>query len=189
MTERKKEIVAVASSLFRKKGYTVVSMRLLAKEIGVKAASLYNHISSKQEILSIIILGVAQRFTDGMAKITGQESSPIERVKEVILLHIEITLDDPGGMESLQNNWMYLEGQSLVEYKRLRNGYEESLRQIIKAGIMTGHIRDVNPEILIYSLLASLRSLYIWYPRQQGIDPEKLKQDMIAVMMHGLTGD
>jgi len=89
MTERKKEIIAIASSLFRKKGYTVVSMRLLAQEVGVKAASLYNHISSKQEILSIIILGVAQRFTDGMARVQAKENTPIDKIKEIILLHIE----------------------------------------------------------------------------------------------------
>lgn len=187
MTERKKEIVAIASSLFRQKGYTVVSMRLLAEAVGMKAASLYNHISSKQEILSIIILGVAQRFTDGMAQINSRKNTPIEKLREIMLLHIEITLDDPEGMESLQNNWMYLEGQILVDYKRLRNGYEESLRQIIKAGIKGGDIKDVNPEILIYSLLATLRSLYIWYPRQKDIEPEKLKTDMIAVMMNGLA--
>lgn len=187
MTERKKEIVAVASSLFRKKGYTVVSMRLLAKEVGIKAASLYNHISSKHEILSIIIMGVAQRFTDEMARINTQKSSPIEKVREIMLMHIEITLNDPEGMESLQNNWMYLEGQTLADYKRLRNEYEESLRKIIKAGIKGGDIKDVNPEILIYSLLATLRSLYIWYPRQKDIEPEKLKTDMISVMMNGLA--
>jgi len=187
MTERKKEIIATASSLFREKGYTVVSMRLLAQEVGVKAASLYNHISSKQEILAIIILGVAQRFTDGMARINAEGNSPIEKIREIVLLHIGITLDDPEGMESLQNNWMYLEGDSLADYKNLRNGYEESLRTIIKAGIKSGHVKDVNPEILIYSLLATLRSLYIWYPRQKDIEPEKLKTDMIAVMMNGLA--
>jgi len=48
-------------------------------------------------------------------------------------------------------------------------------------------VKDVNPEILIYSLLATLRSLYIWYPRQKDIEPEKLKADMIAVMMNGLA--
>lgn len=186
MTERKKEIIAVAASLFRKKGYTAVSMRLLAQEVGVKAASLYNHISSKQEILSFIILRVARRFTGGMEVVKNQTISPLNKIQEIILLHIEITLDDPAGMESLQNNWLYLEGESLLEYKQLRNDYEESLRNIIKQGIQSGHIKNVNPEIIIFSLLATLRSLYIWYPRQKDIEPEKLKKEMISVLMQGL---
>lgn len=186
MTERKREIINTASSLFRKKGYTAVSMRLLANEIGVKAASLYNHISSKQEILEHIILGMANRFTEGMEIIRAKDENAIAKIKEVVLLHIELTLDDPESMESLQNNWMFLEGQSLVNYKKLRNGYEESLRYIIKEGIANGSIRNVNPEILIFSLLSTLRSLYIWYPRQKNIHPTKLKEDMISVLLHGM---
>jgi len=186
MTKRKKEIIATAASLFRKKGYNAVSMRMLAGEVGIKAASLYNHIDSKQEILAYIILGVAQRFTDGMEVVRVLEADPLRKIREVILLHIDITLDDPEGMESLQNNWLYLEGDSMVAYKASRNTYEENLRKVIREGIATGHIRNVNPELLIYSILSTLRYLYIWYPRQKDIDPERLKEEMIEVILQGV---
>lgn len=186
MTQRKNEIIATASSLFRKKGYNAVSMRLLAQEVGVKASSLYNHIDSKQEILAHIILGVAQRFTDGMEVVKALEADPLKKIREVILLHIEITLDNPEGMESLQNNWMHLEGESLAAYKASRNAYEENLRHIIKGGIATGHIRNVNPELLIYSILSTLRYLYIWYPRQKDIAPQRLKEEMMKVILQGV---
>jgi AcrR family transcriptional regulator len=186
MTQRKEEIIATASSLFRNKGYNAVSMRLLAQEVGIKAASLYNHIDSKQEILAHIILGVAQRFTDGMKVVKTLQADPLEKIRKVILLHIDITLDDPEGMESLQNNWMHLEGESMVAYKESRNAYEENLRNIIREGISTGHIRNVNPELLIYSMLSALRYLYIWYPRQKDIDPEKLKEEMMVVILQGV---
>lgn len=189
MTERKKEIIATAASLFRNKGYNAVSMRLLAQEVGIKAASLYNHIDSKQEILAHIVLGMAQRFTDGMELVTVMGADPLEKIREVILLHIDITLNDPEGMESLQNNWMHLEGESLVAYKTSRNAYEENLRKIIKAGIATGHIRNVNPELLIYSMLSTLRYLYIWYPRQKDIDPERLKEEMMVVILRGVENN
>ena len=55
-TDRKLEIVKTASLLFNKLGYKNVTMRVLAEEMGIKAASLYNHISSKQEILSTVII-------------------------------------------------------------------------------------------------------------------------------------
>ncbi|PHI21290.1 TetR family transcriptional regulator [Lewinellaceae bacterium SD302] len=186
MTDRKKEIIATAATLFRKKGYTAVSMRSLAEEIGIRAASLYNHIESKQEILEHIILGVADRFTDGMRNIQSTTADPLEKIRRVILLHIEITLSDPEGMESLQNNWMYLEGKSMSVYKTSRNDYEEQLRRIVHAGIASGHLRSVNPELLIYSMLSTLRYLYIWYPRQEGIDPENLKEEMMLVILRGM---
>ncbi len=38
---RKEEIVRVAAKLFKEKGYSAVTMRDLATEMGIKAASLY----------------------------------------------------------------------------------------------------------------------------------------------------
>ncbi|HCT23363.1 MAG TPA: TetR/AcrR family transcriptional regulator, partial [Chitinophagaceae bacterium] len=50
-SSRKDIIVSKAASLFREKGYKATSMRELADAVGVEAASLYNHIHSKTEIL------------------------------------------------------------------------------------------------------------------------------------------
>lgn len=186
MSERKREIIQLATTLIRKHGYTVVSMRMLADEVGVKAASLYNHIDSKQEILSHIILGIAERFTQGMNIVKALEARPIEKIKHIIALHIDITLEATSAMEVMQNNWMYLEDESMVAYKKSRNDYEAELRKIIKAGIADGSIRAVNPELLIYSLLSTLRYLYIWYPRQKDMNAEQLKVDMATVMLRGI---
>ena len=56
---RKEEILRVAARLFKNKGYSAVTMRDLATDMGIKAASLYNHISSKQAILQEIVLAIA----------------------------------------------------------------------------------------------------------------------------------
>ena len=49
-------IVSKAASLFKEKGFKASSMRHLAESLGIEAASLYNHISSKNELLHTILL-------------------------------------------------------------------------------------------------------------------------------------
>jgi len=59
---RKDVIVTKAATLFREKGFKAASMRDLAEAVGVEAASLYNHIKSKTELLHELCFSVANRF-------------------------------------------------------------------------------------------------------------------------------
>ena len=185
-TDRKDEIIQTAALLFNTKGYKNVTMRVLAAEIGIKAASLYNHIHSKQEILSHIILDLSEQFTGNMATVSKSDLSAVEKLKKIITSHIDITLNNPNGMASLQNDWMYLEEEHLPYYKKMRKEYEDNLRQIIKQGVEQGEIKNANPEIILFSILTSLRSLYIWYSRQKEMEKDELKDDIIDVLLNGI---
>ena len=63
--DRKNQLKEVAQSLFKEKGYVGASMRDMAQTLGIEAPSIYNHVSSKQELLSKIcfdILGVLPTY-------------------------------------------------------------------------------------------------------------------------------
>lgn len=51
----KEKIFDVSIDLFSKYGYDGVSVRQIAKEVGIKESSIYNHYSNKQEILTTIL--------------------------------------------------------------------------------------------------------------------------------------
>lgn len=180
---RKDEIVSSAAKLFLERGYSAVTMRDLAKQLGIKAASLYNHISSKHEILETLIISVAEAFTIGMNEIVESEISTLEKVERVIHLHIDVTVKNQDALGSLNNDWMHLEGKALPYFEKMRNQYEENFRQIIKSGIAEGAIAKRDPEILLFSVLSTLRTLYLWYPKKDSIDKQTLKADMTATML------
>ena len=127
---RKQEIINVASKLFKEKGYSAVTMRDIAKSMGIKAASLYNHINSKLEILTFIIISLAEEFTQGMDAISLSNANSIDKLKQIVGLHVNISSNNTFGMASLNNDWMHLEDQ-LEYYLKLRVNYENSFRKII----------------------------------------------------------
>ena len=54
-TQTKDKIFDTALDFFSKKGYDSVSVRTIASEVGIKESSIYNHYSSKKDILMSIL--------------------------------------------------------------------------------------------------------------------------------------
>ena len=63
---RKEQIYKTAILLFKNRGYSATGMREIAKELDMKAASLYSHIKSKEEILQQVCFDVAHQFFNGL---------------------------------------------------------------------------------------------------------------------------
>lgn len=183
---RKDEIIKTAARLFKEKGYSAVSMRDLAATMGIKAASLYNHISSKQEILKDIIISLAETFTAGMQEIKSADISNIEKLRKIVTLHVDITSKNTSGMASLNNDWMHLE-EKLEYYLTLRTDYEEEFRDILIKGIEAGEIEDSNVDVMLFSMLSTLRSLYLWIPKKEDLNPEELSENLSNVLIHGIV--
>jgi len=183
---RKEEIINTAAKLFKEKGYSAVTMRDLAKAMGIKAASLYNHINSKQDILKEIIISIAEEFTKGMNTITKSNATNSIKLRNIVILHVNITAKNTNGMASLNNDWMHLEDQ-LDYYLKLRNEYEANFLNIIEQGILTSEIKQNNPEIILFSMLSTLRSLYLWIPKKDGLSGNDLANNLSQILIEGIN--
>jgi AcrR family transcriptional regulator len=183
---RKEEIIRVAAKLFRDKGYSAVTMRDLATTMGIKAASLYNHISSKQEILQLIVIALAEEFTSEMRSIHSSNASCINKLNRIIELHVKLSSQNSYGMACLNNDWMHLE-EKLDYYKSLRTDYENDFRQILEEGINKGEIIDIKPEIMMFSILTTLRSLYVWIPKKEDKNLLQLSNTLSEILIKGIN--
>jgi TetR/AcrR family transcriptional regulator, cholesterol catabolism regulator len=187
ITDRKTEIINVAAKLFKEKGYSAVTMRDIAQAMDIKAASLYNHIKSKQEILVLIIINIAEEFTSVINSIVNSDDATIQKIEKVIQLHIDITLRNADALACLNNDWMHLTDEDLSYFIKMREDYEENFRTIIKTGIQEGAIKNLNLEVIIFSTLSTLRTLYLWYGKKKSPNPTVLKSNMIEVLLNGIV--
>jgi AcrR family transcriptional regulator len=183
---RKTEIVRVAARLFKRKGYSAVTMRDLAKDMGIKAASLYNHIESKQAILQDLILTIAEEFTLGMASIQNQKGSSTDQLKALIQLHVRIACNNPDGLAALNSDWMHLEDK-LEYYLQLRNDYEANFRHIIERGIENKELKKVDIEVILFSMLSTLRTLYLWIPKKDRLSENQLSTSLTKILIEGIN--
>jgi AcrR family transcriptional regulator len=185
--DRKTEIITIAAKLFKEKGYSAVTMRDIAQAMDIKAASLYNHIKSKQEILVLIIIEIAEEFTNVMNEIMLSNETCIQKIEKVIQLHIDITVRDSDALASLNADWMHLADAELAYFIKMRGEYEENFRKIIVKGIADGELKKLNPEVIIFSMHSTLRTLYLWYGKKKSLNASVLKSNMTQVLLHGIV--
>lgn len=185
--DRKTEIVNISARLFKEKGYSAVTMRDIALALNIKAASLYNHIKSKQEILDLIVISIAEEYTKTIRDIFKSEASALQKLEKVIQLHIDITVRNPDALASLNNDWMHLQTDKLTYFLKMREEYELIFRSIVKSGIENGEIKNYNAEIIIFSMLSTLRTLYLWYGKKKEFNEKNLKANLRKVLISGIS--
>ena len=189
ISDRKTEIITVAAQLFKEKGYSAVTMRDIAQAMNIKAASLYNHIKSKQEILVLIIIEIAEEFTNVMNEIVASKTFVVNKIERVIQLHIDITLRNADALACLNNDWMHLTDDELKYFVKMREEYEENFRKIISEGVLGGEIKNINQEVVVFSILSTLRTMYLWYDKTKALDAQTLQNTIATVFLKGVANE
>lgn len=179
-------IISAAAILFREKGFAATTMRDLATKVGVKAASLYNHIKSKQDILEDLLMTIAHRFVNGMNGIERTALTPSQKIDQLISLHVKITTEETDAISLITHDWRYLEEPTLSKFLNMREDYEYRFKKILIEGIEQGELDEVHPDIALFSILSTMRWLYSWYTQNEEINPEKLKKQLKACLIDGL---
>lgn len=160
-------------------------MRDLADALGIKAASLYNHISSKEDILTILVIETAEKFTQGMNQIKAENIPSSDKIKKIIQHHIDLTVENPGAMAALNNDWMHLE-EKRAYFLKMRQDYEDNFREILQNGINRDEIHPYDIDITLFSLLSTLRALHIWYSKKDHIDVAVLREEIPELLLRGI---
>ena len=88
--DTKIKIIDKALELFSKYGYDAVSVGEIAKEVGIKAPSVYNHFPSKQAIFDAIVEDVALNYEKDINKIDIH----VENAKKDVPLMVTIKEED-----------------------------------------------------------------------------------------------
>jgi AcrR family transcriptional regulator len=186
MTSRRNEIKQAAARLFRKRGFKATSMRDIAEAVGIKAASIYNHINSKQELLNELLLEIAKIFTKEMSEVQTANLETQQKLERLIAVHVRLTIEHTDAIALIAGEWVHLESPLKEEYLTLRDDYESHFKSIINQGKTEGVFKDLDTEIILFSILSTLRWLYSWHSRNRNFNPIELERQMTECLMNGV---
>jgi len=187
MNIRKEEIYRVATRLFREKGYNATGMRDIALEVGVEAASLYNHIRSKSELLQQCCFRMAGDFSRQLEEQEQRAPSlALEKLEAILRFHIRIWTTRLDEVLVATHEGKYLEEPWLTEFLQERRRYMKRIEQIIRQGMEHGHIRQAEPYPIVLTIMSTVRGIEFWHRKQKEVSATDLENGLVDVIIRGL---
>ena len=185
-TSKKEAIKEKAVQLFRQKGYNATSMRHLAEDIGVEAASLYNHIDSKASLLQDICFGVAEAFTANLDSIEHGNTSQAKKVEKIIRFHIEMMIKRFEEVYVSNRDWKHLQEPYLSDFLTQRRSYEKRFAGVVEKGISQNEFKQVHANVAVLTILSAVRGIEYWQRSKSQISAADMENDLVTILISGL---
>jgi AcrR family transcriptional regulator len=172
--------------MFREKGYAATSMRDLADTVGIEAASLYNHIKSKAEMLQEIIFRIANDAYVQLDDLEDEGLSPLQKVESIMRFHIKMNVERFEEYHVMVTEWIHLEEPYLTNFTSQRRNYVQKLEAIIQQGIDNKEMQPVLPYVAVLNILSSIRGIEFWHRSRKTYTAEQIEENMVSHLLSGL---
>ncbi|MGJ4996408.1 TetR/AcrR family transcriptional regulator [Bradyrhizobium sp. HKCCYLS3077] len=144
-------------------GYEAMSLRQLAAEVGIQPGSLYNHISTKQELLSQLIQDHINDLLSELELALRDKQGAVERLRAFVAFHVSYHMTRKREVFIANSELRSLEPRNYEAVVALRGAYERRLADILSDGVSEGVFDVVDIQVATFAIIALLTGLCSWY--------------------------
>jgi len=187
-TERRDEILALATRIFADKGYASTTVREIADSAGILSGSLYHHFPSKESMLHEIMHGFLDGTIEQYRATLAQGGAPLDVLRALVHDAFESHGANPAALAVMINEFNFL-----VQFPRfayLREGAEDTEQLwcgVIEAGMGTGDIRaDIEPRMIYRFMRDTIWISVRWYHPDGRYHPDQIADFYIDVLLDGI---
>lgn len=168
-------------SLFARHGFAAVSMRQIAREVGVQAGALYNYTPDKQTLLFDLMRGHMEDLRAARAE-APCKGTPSDRLEAFTRFHIRFHSERPEEVFIAYMELRNLTPENFAVIETLRRQYEDELEAILSDGVASGDFAVPDTKIATLAVIAMLTGVNTWF-REGGRlsldEVEKIYWDMV----------
>jgi len=180
------DILEAAAQIFREKGFHATSMQEIAAAVNLQKASLYHHVSSKQELLAGILDQALDVLIERMEQVAALELAPADKFAHLMRAYLEALAEYPDLAAVL-----LLEHRSLeAEYRRRhiprRDRFEAIWRETIEAGVRTGDFATDDPSLATKTALGVANWTVTWFQPDGRLSAGDIADYGVQLLLQGL---
>lgn len=190
---RRNELIAIAATLFREKGYAATRPADIAERAGIDRASLYYYIGGKEEMFREALGDIVEADIGVAYEIFNDtQSLPSERLARIVALLMR------GFATSFPQMYVYIqERMHLIakdsspwgrKMQKVTRDYEHIVVSLMKDGIACGEFRqDLDPVLASNALFGMVHWTHRWFTPTGRYHHEEVSREFIRIFLHGAS--
>jgi AcrR family transcriptional regulator len=185
--ERRRRILETATELFHEQGFLGTTVDEIAAGAGITKRTLYQHMSSKDQIL----LEIHEQFiAEGLSRweaVVARPAAPMERLRQLVIEHVRIIGEYQPAIRVFFEEMKYLAPSERARIIERRDAYERILRDTLREGMQRGDFRQADLTMATLGVLGTLTEVYRWYRREGELTAEQLGEFIADQIAGGLV--
>ena len=180
------DILDAAAQVFRQKGFHGASMSAIADAVNLQKASLYHHVTSKQEILLELLDRALGMLTDHIAVITAQDIPADQKLRQMIRAYLSALADNADLTAVLLFEHRSLDKKSHSRHVPQRDAFEGLWRDVLNEGVSTKVFECKDTGMAVRALMGVMNWTLTWYRPEGDKSIEQIADGYADLLFHGL---
>jgi AcrR family transcriptional regulator len=181
------KILEAAAQIFSEKGYHAASMQDIANAVNLQKASLYHHISGKQEILLELLDQGLDILIKRIGEVTSLPTPPEEKLHNAIQVYLESLIDQRDLAAVLLFEHRSLNDDLRSRHLPQRDRFESLWRGLIHEGKETGIFNCDDPAQAARALLGAMNWTLTWYRVDGPLKGRQIADQYANLFLKGLV--
>jgi AcrR family transcriptional regulator len=169
--------------LIYRHGYDAMSLRQLASEIGLVQGSLYNHISTKQELLFILIRDHMKDLLAHADEAMAGIEDPMDQLVCFVEFHVNYHVDRKREVFISYSELRSLEPKNFDAVVAMRRQYENKLISILRAGAAKGMFTISDPQVTAYGIVSMLAGICNWFDPKGRLSKKQIAKIFVQMVL------
>ena len=181
------DILDAAAQVFRQKGFHGASMSDIAEAVNLQKASLYHHVSSKQEILLALLDRGIEMLAEYIAPLAVQPAPADQKLRQMIHVYLKLLADNADLASVLLFEHRSLDPKQHARHIPNRDRFEAMWRDVILEGVKSKKFVCSNPGLAARAMLGTLNWTLTWYRSNGSMTIEQIADQIADLQFKGLS--
>src|SRR5512147_3140366 len=181
----RENILEAAAQVFRQKGFHGTSMQDIAEAVNLQKASLYHHVSSKQEILLALLDRALELLLERISTISVQEIPADKKLREMIRAYLQILTENTDLSAVLLFEHRSLERKQHARHVPNRDKFEALWRSVLEEGVAARLFKCEDPALSTRAILGVMNWTLTWYRPNGSLGIDEIADHYSNLLLNG----